>query len=389
MTVCGIIAEFNPLHRGHAALLRAARSGADAVFCVISGNFVQRGDTAVIPKPKRAQAALMCGADAVAELPVPWSMSTAQNFALGGVSQLMALGCDEIMFGSECGDINELIRAAQLLESNEICDELGVQLKKGVSFAAAREAAAARLGLSSGVLSRPNDTLAVEYILAAGRLGFNGKFRCFKRIGAAHDSSEEHPLTVSSSAIRERLKKGDIGFAERFMPAELRGIISEDIISDISRLDTAILAVLRSLSKEAFANLPDISEGLENKLYLSVRASSSFEELCRMVKSKRYSLARIRRLVLSAFLGIDNRFFGMRPPYVRILGLSENGAGHLKKGDIPVLTRAADIRALGGFAAEVFETECRATDLYSLSFPTPLWCGAEYKTKLLKTECLK
>lgn len=389
MAVCGIIAEFNPLHRGHNELLRAALSGADAVFCVISGNFVQRGDIAVIPKAKRAEAALRCGADIVAELPVIWSMSTAQNFALGGVSQLMALGCDEIMFGSECGDINELLRAAELLERNELSDELGVQLKKGISFAAARETAARRLGLSSGVLSRPNDTLGIEYILAARRLGFSGSFRCFKRIGAGHNSQEPNPLAVSSSMIRERLKKGDIGFAERFMPPLLRGFIKPELIADISRLDTAILAVLRTLPQQAFGVLPDISEGLENRIYLSLRTATSFDELCQKIKSKRYSLARIRRLVLSAFLGLDNRFFGERPPYVRILGASGRGTAAVSPSDVPIVTRAAEIPRLGEAAAAVFSAECRATDLYALAFQTPLGCGAEYKTKFLKTECLE
>lgn len=389
MSACGIIAEFNPLHKGHKALLDAAHSESDAVFCVISGNFVQRGDTAVISKPKRAEAALSCGADLVAELPVIWSMSTAQRFALGGVSQLMALGCDEIMFGSECGDISELMRAAELLEKNEFNDELGVQLKKGISFAAAREAAAERLGISSGVLSRPNDTLGIEYILAARHLGFSGSFRCFKRIGASHNSLELNPFAVSSTMIRERLRNGDIGFAERFMPLELRGFIKPESITDISRLDMAILAALRSKTREELSSLPDLSEGIENRLYLSIRSAKSFEGLCMAVKSKRYPLARIRRLVLSAFLNLDNSFCGKRPPYVRLLGANSTGIAELKENSIPVITRAADILKLGRDENAVFSAECRATDLYSLSFPKPQPCGAEYKTKFLKTECLK
>lgn len=387
MSVCGVIAEFNPMHNGHKALLREAHNSADAVFCVISGNFVQRGDTAVIPKIKRAEIALKCGADLVAELPVIWSMSTAQSFALGGVSQLMALGCNEIMFGSECGDIAELMYAAELLEKNEFNDELGIQLKRGISFAAAREAAAERLGLGSGVLSRPNDTLGIEYILAAKRLGFQGDFKCFKRIGAQHNSNELNPLAVSSSMIRERLKNGDIGFAERFMPSEARGSIRQDAISDISRLDTAIIATLRAMPKEAFSNLPDISEGIENRLYLSIRSATSFDELCMAVKSKRYSLARIRRLVLSAFLGLDSSFFGKRPPYVRLLGANSLGLEYLVQTDIPSVGRAVDIKRLGAEATAVFNAECRATDLYSLSFSSPQPCGVEYKTKFLKMEC--
>ncbi|MBE6727725.1 MAG: nucleotidyltransferase family protein [Ruminococcaceae bacterium] len=389
MAIIGIIAEFNPLHNGHKALLQAAKAQDNTVVCVISGNFVQRGDTAVIPKLKRAESALRCGADLVAELPVLWSMSTAQNFALGGVSQLMALGCDEIMFGSECGDINELLNAADILQSNDFADILADELKSGVSFANARSEAVKKLGLASPVLSTPNDTLGIEYILAARRLGFEGKFSCFKRIGAAHDSDEINPLSVSASLIREKLKDGNLGFAERFMPIELRNFLHKDFISDFSKLETAILAVLRSRTKEELANLPDISEGLENKLFLSIQRATSFEELCFSIKTKRYSYARIRRIVLAAFLGLDKRFFGIIPPYVRILGFNSNGEKICGgNGNIPVVTRVSEIKKLDETSQAVFSTECKATDLYSLSLFSPQECGAEYKSKLLKTECL-
>lgn len=391
LAVSGIIAEFNPLHKGHKFIIDAARSQGNTVVCVISGNFVQRGDTAVISKFKRAEAALRCGADLIAELPVPWSMSTAQNFALGGVSQLMTLGCDEIVFGSECGSIEELQKAADILESDSFSEQLTEELSSGVTFAAAREKAAAKAGLSSSVLSSPNDTLGIEYIMGARRLGFNGTFRCVKRIGAAHDSQEFNPNAVSASLIRERLLAGDLGFAERFMPIELRGFIREEMVSDIKNIDKCILSVLRTKPQEYFSTLPDISEGLENKLYFSVRVATSFDELCTMVKTKRYSLARIRRLVLSAYLGIDKSFFGKVPAYVRVLGFSPAGQaqlGNIPHDGIPVVTRAAEIKKLDGDAAAIFETECRATDLYALSLSTPQECGAEYKSKLLKTECL-
>ncbi len=222
MAVTGIIAEFNPLHKGHKALLDFAHSHSALVYCVISGNFVQRGDTAVLPKSKRAEAALRCGADLVAELPVLWSMSTAQNFALGGVSQLMALGCDEILFGSESGNIDELLKTADLLQTEQLKNTLDEELKKGISFAAARENAAKSLGYSFNTLSNPNDTLAIEYILAGRSLGYKGTYKCFKRIGAPHDSEVLNPLAISASLIREKLKCGDLGFAERFIPLELR-----------------------------------------------------------------------------------------------------------------------------------------------------------------------
>ncbi len=389
MAITGIIAEFNPLHKGHKALIDYAHSYSAAVYCVISGNFVQRGDAAILPKLRRAEAALRCGADLVAELPVLWSMSTAQNFALGGVSQLMALGCDDILFGSESGNIDALIKAADLLETEELNIALTEELANGATFAKARENAAKRLGLDSDILSSPNDTLAIEYILAARRLGFNGSFHCFKRIGAPHDSAELNPLSVSASMIRQRLKQNNFGFAERFMPIELRGFLKEEFISDISRLETAILASLRAKPKEFFDTLPDLSEGLQNRLYLSIQNATGLEQLLSAVKTKRYSLARIRRLILSAFLELDGSYFGKRPPYVRVLGFNEKGSSLPENSKTPIVTQISDIKKLDESSLKVFDTECRATDLYSLSLFSPRGCGDEYKMKLLKTECLK
>lgn len=388
MAVSGVIAEFNPLHNGHCRLLEfASNNGENTVVCVLSGNFTQRGDTAIIPKAKRAEAALMNGADLVCELPVAWSMSTAQNFALGGVAQLMALGCEEIVFGSECGKIESLIKAAEILEKQEFSELLQEELSDGKTFAAARENAACKLGCDSKILSSPNDTLAVEYILAARKLGFEGTFRCMKRIGAAHDSKEINPTAVSASLMREHILLGDIAFAERFMPINLRGFISSDFVSNIKNIDKAILAVLRSKSKEEFSNLPDLSEGIENKFYFSLQVATDFDELCGSIKTKRYSMARIRRLVLSAFLGIDNTMFKTTPPYVRVLGFNDRGAEQLsvlESPSVPIVTRVSDIRKLDAASQKVFELECRATDLYALSLNKAYECGMEFKSKLLK-----
>ncbi len=392
LRVSGIIAEFNPLHSGHKYLLDAARLDSNCTVCIISGNFTQRGDTALVSKHKRARMALLCGADVVAELPVLWSMSTAQNFALGGVFAAINCGCTELVFGSECGDINALISVADILCSEEFNAKVKEKLLGGVTFASARESAAMELGADFKLLRNPNDNLGIEYICAARRLKAGLNFRTVKRQGAAHDSAEFSGNFASASLIRENILGGKIGFAERFMPAEIRGVIQENEVSDIKRLETAILCSLRSKSAEDFKNLPDLSEGIENKLFFASRKATSLDALYNAVKTKRYTLARIRRLVLSAFLGLDNEFFMKTPPYTRILGFSEKGVDHIKKlkgTRAPVVTRVSDIKNLGEKARAVLETESRATDLFALSLATPLECGAEYKNKLLKTEELK
>ncbi|MBQ8267446.1 MAG: nucleotidyltransferase family protein [Clostridia bacterium] len=139
MSAVGIIAEFNPLHTGHKRLIDYAHTLGETVICVISGNFVQRGDVAIISKQQRAKFALLSGVDIVAEMPVLWSMSTTQNFALAGVWQLYNLGCDKIVFGSECGDIDALKSAADALCSDGFFERAVEKAKSGVTFAVARE----------------------------------------------------------------------------------------------------------------------------------------------------------------------------------------------------------------------------------------------------------
>ena len=168
MTVAGIICEFNPLHSGHAYLMaRLRQQGADAVVCAMSGNFVQRGEPALVNKLSRAEMAVACGADLVLELPTPWAMATAETFARGGVTLLAMAGCTHIGFGSECGDAAALQATADTLLSPDLQADIRAALAEGVTYAAARQKAAeARLGGSAVVLRQPNDTLAVEYLQA-------------------------------------------------------------------------------------------------------------------------------------------------------------------------------------------------------------------------------
>ena len=386
MSIAGIVAEFNPLHNGHKYLIDCAKSDGHDVFCVISGNFVQRGDSAIIDKFQRAKQALLSGADLIAELPCPWSMSTAQNFAYGAVSQLNALGVDILYFGSETGNTALLEHIADILSSKDFCDRLKYNLKSGKTFAAIREELLLKFEpFASGILKNPNDTLAIEYICAAKIINKRIKFKAIKRIGALHNDNVEGDLYSSASLIREHLLSGDFQYSKRYMPKEAATIIADCDLSDINRLELSILAKLRSLSIDDLRMLPDISEGIENLLYSSIKTASSLNELYSLIKSKRYTHARIRRLVLSAFLGIDNSFFKKEPPYVRILGFKGNAIANLPiEWTKPIVTRISEIKELDNFSQKVFETECRATDLYSLSFIEIKNSGAELTTPLVK-----
>ena len=386
--VTGIIAEFNPLHSGHKFLIDKAIDLGEVV-CVICGNFVQRGDTAIAEKSVRAKSALLSGADLVIELPVLWSMSTAQNFALGGVSALLNAGCDCIMFGSECGDIEKLTATAEVLSSPQFSDILSAHLKTGITFAKARELAAEELGAEKGILSGANNNLAIEYILAAKTLGSNITFKTVKRQGAMHDSRQEDEF-VSASLLREKILQRDMAFTEKYIPIETKETLFSSSFSDISRLERAILAVIRTRSIEELKNLPDISEGVENKLFSAINIAKSLDELYNLIKVKRYTLARIRRLVLSAFLGVEKSFFLKPLPYIRVLGFSKSGEKllrtRLQKSSVPVITKIGDLEKLTTQSKMVFEIENRATDLYALSLEEPFPRGMEYTSKIIKTE---
>ena len=389
LSVTGIIAEFNPLHTGHRLLLKKAKEQGTAV-AVISGNFVQRGDCAIAEKRIRARAALACGADLVLELPVPYSMSTAQNFALGGVSALKAAGCDALLFGSESGDITELKAACDILKTKEYSRRLNTYLDTGITFAAAREKAACDLGLKEGLLSGANNNLAVEYMAAAENTGADFQFRTLKRQGASHDSAEASGGYASASLLRERILAGDRDFCKDYIPEKVFPLFTPENTADIRRIENAVLALLRTRTLKELRQLPDISEGLENKLFSAIRVATDLPDLYNRVKVKRYTLARIRRLVLSAFIGLDSTFFMKPPPYVRVLGFNEQGMKLIKEkacsSEIPIVTRVSEIKNLTPTALKLFETECRATDLFSLALPKPAPCGLEYTAKIIKTE---
>jgi len=374
LPLAGIIAEFNPLHNGHQYLIDTAKREGFDVATVISGNFVQRGDTAIIPKFKRTESALSAGADIVLELPIPWSMSTAQNFALGGVSQLSAVGIDALFFGSECGDIQELYEVARILSSDEFNDRLKTRLSCGATFAKLRsELVGEILGKETDILSSPNDTLAVEYILAARRLGLSTVFRPIKRVGAMHNDKTEQSAFTTATLLRNAIISDDFEYVARFTPKHSYDIIKDSPISNIRRIDTAILAGLKQMKPAELSRIIDISEGLDNLIYKSLRDCCSLEELTEKIKSKRYTLARIRRIILSAFLGIDNRFFLTEPPYVRVLGFNDNGEKYLSGTKVkPVITKVSQIEKISEFAKLVFDKENTANEIYALTLDDPV-----------------
>ena len=386
MKTAGIICEYNPFHNGHLYQIKKTReAGATHIICVMSGNFVQRGDVSILPKAAKAQMAIDCGADLVLELPVVWAMSGAQTFAKGAVGILENTGiCDMLSFGSECGDVKLLSRAVEAVNDERIEKRIKAYLNEGVSFVNARAKAIEEVHGSeiARIIASPNDILGIEYLSALQESSMEPFV--IKR-DTVHDKSSESPFKKSAGEIRELLLAGDASF-KKAMPAEAFEVLRQyaktgQCPNTVEDLDTAIMAVLRRMRAEDFKNFPDVSEGLENRIETAVKQSASVNEILLRSKSKRYTMARIRRIVLNAYLGIGKGYSHSEVPYLRVLGMSEGGKELLKEmresAKLPIIMKYADFKSAGGFARKIFEFEARAADLYSLSFTKPAPCGTE------------
>lgn len=382
MKVAGIIAEFNPFHNGHAFLVQKAReAGYTHVVAVMSGNFVQRGEPALFHHSVRTQAALRNGVDLVIQLPSVYAMSGAQSFARAGAEILDALGVvDSIVFGSECGNADLLSQTADAIYGEEIKRFLPEELEKGISFASARENALRSINpVYADIIKSPNNILGVEYIAALKKLESKVCPVTFSRNGAAHDSDETDGKIAGASLIRESVRNG--GEWKNLVPDNTIDIYNASEIADISRIESAVLYKIRTVSADELAKTPDISEGIENRILSAAKQSGSLEELYSLAKTKRYSHARIRRIVWNCLLGVTADDLDKSVPYIRITGFNKHGAEILKAAKeisrLPIMSKPSDLLQLDETAQRLFSLECTAGDIYSLCYKTPDICGTE------------
>ncbi|OUQ83116.1 nucleotidyltransferase family protein [Flavonifractor sp. An10] len=377
METAGIVAEYNPFHRGHAWHIAETRRrlGGDApVVCVMSGHWVQRGECALADKWLRAALALDRGADLVVELPTPWAMASAESFARGAVSLLAATGVvDVLSFGSEMGELAPLEEAAAALDAPDYPERLRAALGRGLSFPAARQEAA-----GAACLSAPNNNLGVEYLRSLRALGSTIRPLTVPRQGAGHDGPSAGGY-ASASELRRLLRAGRGAEAAPYLTAPWSGEFA-----DMQHIERAVLARLRTMGEGDWAALPDGggAEGLPSRLAKAAREAVSLEDFYARAKTRRYPHARLRRLALAAFLGLRAAERPAAPPYVRVLGLGGRGRALLRRMKdtcpLPVIVKPAQARELDGPARTLFESEARYTDLYGLCFPAPRPCGAEW-----------
>lgn len=369
MDFTGIIAEYDPFHNGHAAQLAAVRAaGAQCIAVCMSSGAVQRGGVPILPESVRVRAALDAGADLVVALPAPYACATAEQFAAAGVHLLAALGCDTLAFGAETPDAAALLDTASLLDGEELNARIRQNLATGMTYAAARAAAADTLHPGTGGLLRtPNNILGIEYCKAILHRHAALTPLALPRLGAAHGGGAgAHAGTpMASASFLRGLPQPDW---EPFVPAraaELYGRAAADgLLLDGARLETAVLALLRMQDPANFAQVRGVREGLENRLTAAVREADSLDDLYTRLKTKRYPHARLRRLVLDAALGFPAEL--PMPPYLHVLGARKAALPRLKQASLPAATALADLARTGPEAAKISRLHNKAVDFSSL-----------------------
>ena len=408
MKTVGLITEYNPFHNGHAYHIEKAKmlTGADRVIVVMSGDFVQRGAPAVMPKHLRAESALLFGASLIIELPVCFATGSAEYFAQGSISLLNQLGCiDSICFGSECGDLHLLKEIAQILadEPIEYQTALRQALKEGASFPAARQKA---LNIYSDkyseILALPNNILGIEYLKALAKIHSKMEPFTIKRIGAGYHDMDINGQFSSATAIRSDIYQlADVNSSSESLPLTH---IQTQVPSSCHELmkknyqtrypvkadDFSLLLKAKLLSETAgsLSHYLDMSPELANRILRLRNDYLSFEQFCDLLKTKELTRSRISRSFIHVLLGITNDWLtAMKAPapYARILGFRRDHAdllGILKRtSDIPLITSPARA-VLADTAYQMLELDIYASDLYE-SVITDLY-GTPFHNELTK-----
>ena len=374
MKIVGIIAEYNPFHIGHQYHIEKALeiTGAEAAVVVMSGDFVQRGAPAIMPKHLRTRMALNGGAALVLELPVPYATGSAEHFAYGAVSLLEKLGCiDSICFGSECGDISSLSELAKILaeEPSEYKLLLSDYLKKGNSFPLARQLAIHDYLHSESadkILAKPNNILGIEYLKALYRLKSNIKPYTIQRISSDYHDQELQETYSSASAIRNQLKQSALGNLTSQLSEENFILLKENYQKryPVYANDFSLLLKYKLMQEtnESLANYADVSEELANRIVKRLDEYLNFEQFCELLKTKELTYARISRALLHILLNIKNESY-REINYARVLGFCKNRTEILtqikENASIPLITKLSAYPNL----AEL-ELDVKASDLY-------------------------
>ncbi len=384
MKAVGLIVEYNPFHNGHKLHLERAKklSGADVSIAVMSGNFLQRGEPALLNKWKRAEMALKNGVDIVVEMPVYFSNQSAEIFAEGGIGILDALEVDSVVFGSETGNIESLSRVVDIEEDVDFQNILKGYLANGISFPNALDKTITEITGEPGML-KPNDILAVEYMKAIKKIGSGIKPLAVKREAVGYHSKEIVGEIASATSIRHLLAEKRLSDVSGVVPQS-----SFDLIKD--EYESGNIAFLREYyqliryeimrSMEELSQIQDMEVGLENRLYRCALDNDDFDGFYSDLMTKRYTNARMQRVLTHVLLGISGEFTKRarkRIYYIRVLGFTKNGSKYLKKikkrlaeRDIDLFTSLKNIeKKLSDEEKAMLDFDLRSSKIYGIVKP--------------------
>ncbi len=399
MKVLGLITEYNPFHNGHLHHLKESKAltGIDLTIAVMSGHFLQRGAPSLTDKWTRAEMAVRSGVDLVVELPAIYACSSAEFFASAGVSLLHSMGVTDICFGSEDGNITPMMTSARILakEPSDFKEALRSGLDKGLSFPEAREMALSAVLLSGGVeMDTPNNILGVEYCKAILTQNIPMTPHTIKRIGTGYHSTDIAGEICSATAIRQIVREStETPDFHIVMPKEAAPLMDAAYMSGNITSEGDLFPILRYLLRAQPSYVaPDIADcdhGLLNRLIEASKTAHSFDELVQKAKTRRYTLTRIQRVLMSLLLGIrkDTRERLGAPRYIRVLGTSGAGREYLKTQkkalQLPVINNLARFSTEDDLLKEMLAYDILATDLFAMTLENPELRiqGKDYKIK--------
>ncbi len=405
--VLGIIAEYNPFHNGHLYHIQQAKmqTGSKYVICVMSGNFAQRGNTALVDKWVKTQMALQNGVDIVIELPTIYSISSAENFAEGAIKILDQLKIiNTLAFGTETDDLAALNNITNVLynEPKEYVAILNHELSTGISYPKARENALMmylnNIKRYANILSGSNNILAIEYLKAIKRLKTDIKPYAIQRKNVYYNDEQIVDEFASSTAIRKLLTRNEFSDIRKVMPENAYFLLKEQVkrgkyVLGIEKYEKEILYTLRKMSLEEILDLPDVNEGLENLIKNAANSCNNVSDLVNIVKSKRYTQTRIQRILLYALLGITKKDMQNSKkvnPYIRVLGFNDNGKQMLSdickinpKINIITSVKKFEDRNNNKILGEMLQKDILATNIYTLGYEYDSWANLDYTSKLV------
>ena len=405
--VLGIVAEYNPFHNGHLYHINESKKAVNANYTVVimSGNFVQRGDTSLIDKWSKAEMAILNGVDLVIELPLIYSISSAENFAEGSIKILNSLKLvDYLSFGSELCDVNTLNEFANVLyyEPKEFVSVLNHELSKGFSYPKARENALLMylndIRKYANILSSPNNILAIEYLKALKKYKSSIAPVSISRHKVDYNSTEIIDGFASATAIRKIATTNDVWSLRQAMPKSSFDIMydclrSGKTVSSISKFEREIIYNLRKMSIEEISELPDVTEGLEYSIKDAANSCNTIDELISIVKSKRYTTTRLKRILLYCLLGItkkDMQNSKKATPYIRVLGFNEKGKDLLSgfshanpKLEIVTSVKKYLETSNNKILKNMLEKDIFATNIYTLGYEYDSYSNLDYTHKLI------